>query len=329
MNSGLVGLAHAGGNLVVLPGIQEALVLLDLDTGEETRRIENIWEWERQFIGPSVWEYSVGSRLWKDDEEEHARMRELRRISAGPVVVPVGENQPGEERLAYRIFLAIDRSPSKYARGYLVESDIVEIDEFGSPLSLTRLPRSISELRPHPGGVLADAGGGAQGYMTPSASSESGPFFLVGGDAIGHLAWWRETAAPGLNVPKPPGEFSSSSSSTTGKGFQTATGAGRALLYVEEALETWNLRGTLRFPIAIVHLKSGREIRGEVRVPFSGPFPEEPSATQSLTREDGSEMRTLSATVAVRIRSVELGENGLTILIEGPGGATAELRFDL
>jgi hypothetical protein len=321
VRDGIAPLCLAGDELVVLPGAHEDLVGLSAESGEERWRREALWEYERSFIGPSVWKFFLSRAVRRDDSEGRDRMRKLRYLSAGPVAVPV-PGRPGD----VRVFVAVTRSPSEYSRRYLEDSDVLELAG-GCPIALAHLPSCVGSARALDGGALFRAGSAALGLCRPS--SGSGEMIVFGGSyAVARLAWWREIPYPTIRPPPWPGGTTTCES---GRGISDPTvfaiDAGWTAAAPPFSLLAADVPDRLRIPVALLDLESGRERRIELRIPFGGEPGEPYPWWGRAVFADGSRSWVWRTTSEVRATAFEPGAHALSVFLEGPGGASAELVF--
>jgi hypothetical protein len=134
--------------LVVAGGPTEPLVALDLKTGEERWRLERLWDFERGYVGPSMWQHHVGrfGQFAPGDEAEAAEALKQRRAEFDASTVG---------QLAWGPF-AIARDGWRTESGLLVvattaprgewpdqreQAWLYEISEHGQVVSVAPLPR--------------------------------------------------------------------------------------------------------------------------------------------------------------------------------------------
>jgi hypothetical protein len=166
---------------IVCAGEKEDLIRLDVATGKIVWRIPRIWEYERGFIGPSVWQHFMAraaldeDQWWKPDnvtphspatqpldDDQRKELDQTRRkiadarkqldgqfecaIVGGPVVLelPGPELDHGDHR-PHRAFVAVARAPAGPYWGYLSDCIVYELDaEQGEVLSRVALPRMVN-----------------------------------------------------------------------------------------------------------------------------------------------------------------------------------------
>src|SRR5262249_48946204 len=125
-------LSWSGDHVLVCAGPVQPILCLAADTGKERFKLERVWEYDRGFIGPSVWQHYIGRfRLDQFDEkkgqaEAKKTFDERHRCSlvAGPVVVPVAGTADGEK--GYRVFVAAARGPAAWYADYVADCVVYE-----------------------------------------------------------------------------------------------------------------------------------------------------------------------------------------------------------
>ncbi|MCB9916089.1 MAG: hypothetical protein H6828_13255 [Planctomycetes bacterium] len=193
------------GVLVCAGGANDPL-LLDRESGALVQRIDHPWEYQRSFIGPSIWSHVMlrfGDRgFWiecgsSDPDEvarEQERIAEARKhyeerwtgaVLGGPVVLGSGYEE--------RTFLAIARESTESAvPGYSAEHFLLELDGDGRPLTILPTPRAPEPTMwtRHAGTVVWACAGGAFACVRPARRQEART--SLGGEVLGHLRWYRE-----------------------------------------------------------------------------------------------------------------------------------------
>ncbi|HVY60152.1 MAG TPA: hypothetical protein VHF22_00805, partial [Planctomycetota bacterium] len=253
--------------VIACAGGSADLVALDRKTGEERRRLEAVWEYERGFIGPSVWQHTI-SRFGNERYEYEKPPQEMReaarassRILGGPVAVRRGDET--------RLFVAIARD-NPAAVGYVAVCDVIELGAAGlRPISIVRLPRLPigPERRVTRGGLVWACEGGAVARLEPSGSGDDegmgmgGPF--GGGDMIGRLAWYREPPLAPARAERP-------FLATAKVGEIAALGESAFVVQREGGFVAVEGDHVFRFPLVRIDLETGAATEIELRVPFSG-----------------------------------------------------------
>jgi hypothetical protein len=149
-------LTALGEDVLACAGPVQDLLCLEGNTGKERWRVERIWEYERGFVGPSVWRHFI-SRFGARDYDTKAKEQKpspARRyaIVGGPIVVDLAKGRGDGDR---RIYVAVARGPARYGE-YLADCVVYELGADGQPLAMASLPRMIEGgwFRIQPDGVV-------------------------------------------------------------------------------------------------------------------------------------------------------------------------------
>lgn len=262
---------EGGGNAVlVCTGERGVVAAIDVETGEEHWRLDHLWEYERAFIGPSMWShhlarFGTGSDISSGhDPELRQRRAEFEEkwegmLLGGPVCVssPPDSLLPGDT-----ILVATGCAPKGNWTGYLVDGRMYEIDGGGSPISVTNLPRPVNggQWTRTTDGVVWACSNGAFVKMVPSASATEFSLGPGGPDARGRVAWYRELVRPSIpawlasNPGADPVVFLS--------GFAIRPADGGYVLREEDQV--------MHFPLWLVDLDDGGAELLDLQVPFEG-----------------------------------------------------------
>ncbi|MFC1757752.1 hypothetical protein ACFL2H_03160 [Planctomycetota bacterium] len=260
------------GDIVVCAGKTQDVVCLYPD-GSEAWRIARVWEFQRGFIGPSVFEHFMsrfGVDEWDDSTETAARIRstlESRKktfyerygvaITAGPVIVPHREKWRG-----HSVILAVAVQP-KDMEGFgrtLADGLIYEIAD-GELQGMTTLPRPVVGRPRHisAGTLVWGCERGCMARLGTSGTDLSRGFTFSGDDMLCRVAWYREIPWQMPNawftVDPEDGVYCSSE-----KVLFRTIGA-----FVREADEE-----VYSFQISAVDLRDGIETTLTLEVPFKG-----------------------------------------------------------
>lgn len=211
--------------LLVCAGEKEDVLCLSAIDGNECWRIERIWEFSRDYIGPSAFEYFIcrlGMDLWtvepesvfpkevnaSDEEVQRQALKiavaEARkqfysiydgRIAAGPVLVPEDAS-----RRSFRVFIGVARDPRNgcprgQPNAMVAEGLVYELDaEHGEVEAMTRLPRCLVPRPYHvlPGGLISSCERGYLVRLGLSTVDFSRGFTFSENDMLCRIAWYRE-----------------------------------------------------------------------------------------------------------------------------------------
>jgi hypothetical protein len=259
-------LVRLGGDVLVCAGPVQDLLCLAGDTGETRWRVPRVWEYERGFIGPSVWQHTIG----RDGDEPGEKAKGAKdgagrrfAIVGGPVVV---EAPKTDTRGGPSVFVAVSKGPARYAE-YLSECVVYELGREGTPAALVTLPRMVRGglARAVPGGVVWACQGGGFVKLVPTRDRDAGFGLGPGGpDRLCRVAWYREMSAE-----DPPA-------------WLTADPAGDPVAFAD-SVAVWvsgggyvpdRTAGVYHFPLAMIDLATGVDQAMVLKVPYSGTLPE-------------------------------------------------------
>ncbi len=197
---------------------------VSLADGKERWSIERIWEFDRDFIGPSVWSHEI-RRFGRDELEEawhragtksinvtpedkakvdaqlpgvQAEWRSefehahVSWITGGPWVVHNSTKREMQSNESMLVAVAIAPHHSFVAN--LARIRLYEVDESGKVIALCDLPRIIGpDQAQSVDGLLAFACDPiGLGAVRPSAFGSLGESIMGGSDCLMSLAWYRE-----------------------------------------------------------------------------------------------------------------------------------------
>ena len=289
---GRPGHLNVHGNLLAIcGGPLDDVTALELNTGKSLWSVPRIWEIRRGFTGPSVWSHhlgrygfqswdleSVDEELPADASETQKEYRdwERRRIAeakeriesetssivAGPFIVPTGA-QDYKKKPELRIFVATANCRDKSAwPSYLSDCVVYELDQNGTALSMTRMPRMVLDSGSYilDDGIVFRCQGGALSKLGLTKNDRllgAGP---GGPDKLGRLDWYREirneTSDAWLSTPPATGEIHYHGS------FAFFAKAGGFIKHDE--------RQVYLFPVQMMNMENGVERQLIVSVPFEG-----------------------------------------------------------
>lgn len=320
------------GDLVVCAGGGEDIVAIDREDGGERWRLPAIWEFERSFVGPSVWSYflSRGTGIWGDEDEsddekqaKRAKLRKLRRIVAGPIAVP-WQGTDGffgnETRDGYRLFVAVAYDVNEEEGGYLSHAWVYEVNDVGRPVAVLPMPRMVrGGFRRGEEAVWVCAGGGI-GATAPSFQRESHGMGGGGTDHVGRLAWYRQPASF-----EPP----ETAWLRTGRnGEYRVIDGDRMFLVPAGAWLVSKEEKVFRFPVRRLDLATGAEEDLVVEVPFTGEVPPPTGGSYSCSRDaDGTERWTTGGPYFLAITGLSAEPDRIAVDLATTSGEAAHLVF--
>lgn len=167
-------LSRMGDRLVVCAGPRESVMVLDAATGETRWQIPRLWEYQKGFIGPSVFSHFIdryalwhfdaksqgrfrranGERSIPDWEQEPKAMGDLKTrkeraaklrgsIVAGPVVLQVS----GGKWPDFSLFVVTSQAGEILSPARLDECVVYELEEDGDCIGMATLPRFVDPTR--------------------------------------------------------------------------------------------------------------------------------------------------------------------------------------
>lgn len=283
--AGLEMLSLAGDDVIVCAGPSQDILALARKTGEVRWRLARIWEFERGFIGPSVWQHFI-ARFGRDDflfgaEEEQEKKVDPEkrkalaascRIVAGPVAVPFEKE--------HRLLVAVAKA--RGLTGYVDDCVVYEVSARGEPVAILDLPRMVIGGRDLtlPDGVVWLCERGAVAKVAPTRQSGFTGMGPGGTDCVGRLAWYREPAPP----PPPDAWLATGPAghpSAFGEAVLVAVAGGGYVRSKDEKV--------FRFPLRRLDLATGAETALVLSIPFEGDAP--PPTDNYRSTGAGSEAR--------------------------------------
>jgi hypothetical protein len=331
-----------GEAVLVCAGPLDDILCLEAASGKERWRLPRVWEFDRGFVGPSVWSHFIGrfgmSASDLDIAEgrrtegfvapeyakevkakvEAARAAAARRtcaIIAGPIPVPASIRLPAfTPRTGWRIFVGVVRSEAAEWPGYLADCIVYEIDEEGHPAAMAALPRQVNGWESHEveGGVLFGCPRDAMVRVAASGQSYQGSM-LGRTDNVCRVEWYREVPPP---EPKAwlSADAATSEVAVTAKHAFRPWGGG----WIEKEGD-----GLYRFPLVRINLADGRAEKIVLTVPFTGEV-RLPSANFDRSSV-GIHAHGPYLLAVIRLQVV----GGALRIVVGGGGKAATVDFDL
>jgi hypothetical protein len=270
-------LSWLGDAVLVCAGDVQHILCLDRETGKGRWWVERIWQKERGFIGPSVWQHILGDthKGSPEDGDKNKKEAGLERffqgvteegyrgaVIGGPVVVPVAS--AGGKEKTYHIFVAASRTRAVQYADYLAQGVVYELDEQGAFLSTANLPRLVQGGKVHvlPDGVVWACQENA--LVKLALSRRTFHFGGPGGpDLITRVAWYRQLA---------PGEPSAWLQSDRA-GDPIAFAGSWAFRLPAGGYVLNQKKPIYDFPITLFDLRTGQDRTMTLHVPFQGKLP--------------------------------------------------------
>jgi hypothetical protein len=334
--------------LLVCAGSKDDLRLFELKSGRLVWRKERIWEYERGFTGPSVWQHHM-SRFGKDRLEdvesefrpqpgepsravalEAARKEYDRRVEAsivaGPEVVSFEDSFfPGERMRSHRIFVAVAKGPRDSWTSALSHCVVYELSGDGSLLGMVNLPRMVQGR----GGRVVDDSvvwtcpRGGVVKVRPQRSERLGGFAPLGSiDCVALIDWYRELRKPERKAWLGSGTAGDIACYGGPLLFRTIDGG-----FVQREGEF-----VYHFPIAMLNLVSGEAREVTLAVPFEGRI--RPPTTNAMHVRQESPNGPVDRTVVygpyqLAIQHLEVFGSSLRIELSTEHGSITSVAFDI
>ena len=282
-----------GSDLLVCVGNAKSLLELDAKDGKTNWEVERVWEYQRGYVGPSVWShfldrFAIGE--FHSDEEKSAATTQGRErlealhtgsLAAGPFLIDRPGDWQGTDRGMIVIASLAPRDPFS---GYLVQQFAYEITGKGKPASVVALPRAVLGWTARAEGdhvVVACQQGAFVCIGATRNTGDLGDGIGSGPDATGCIRWYRELV-PAVRAAwmecDPAGD---PVALDTRLGVRPAGGG-----WIAKQGET-----LFHFPLWLVDPRDGSAREVELRVPFEGQM----SAPKTNYRSDGKSMHTWGA----------------------------------
>lgn len=150
-DSDVTTLAWVGKSVVACPDAMGPIVTLDGGNGKVAWTLKRPWEYQRGFIGPSVWSHYV-SRFGNDYFDRGINMDKLRsqfeksfsgQIIGGPVWVPFPKSSDSREEGVFLVVVTLASKLGSGYDGYVGDAILYEVSERGDVLSRTPLPQYV------------------------------------------------------------------------------------------------------------------------------------------------------------------------------------------
>jgi hypothetical protein len=300
-------LSWVGENLLVCAGPSQDLLCLEPGTGKTAWRVERIWEFERGFIGPSVWQHFL-ARNGKDeflgdkkkDKDEKPPATRSSTIVGGPVVVA------SDKKRGASIFVAVSKGPMRYTE-YLSKCVVYELNSEGRPIGVVNVPRMIrgSEHQTQKDGLVWACQGGAFAKVAASTHGDVGLGMGPGGpDLLCRIDWYRH-----LSSDKPDSWLI-----TAPSGEPLAFGNDFAYCVRTGGFISDSNSGVFQFPISMVNLKNGADQTLILRVPFKGSIPE-PKTNYSRSGDKGEERWSTHGPYLMAVTRLQVEGNHLRVTL--------------
>lgn len=329
-------LSWLGQEVLVCAGPVQDILCLKADSGEPRWRVPRVWEYERGFIGPSVWQHFIARggdwearRKERAGEKEKEEKKDAKKdenpekparqyaIVGGPVVVdgPKDRREKGAS-----VFVAVAKGPAQFAE-YLSDCVVYELNANGSPVAMAALPRMVrgGAFRAHDGGVAWACQGGAFVRLAQSGNRPGGLGGGPGGpDMLCEVEWFRQ-----LPRERPAAWLTSDpAGDPVALGERLAVGV-RTGGYVPDAAG-----GVYHFPFAVLDLETGATRSVELRVPYTGKVPEPKTNFSRTLTPGGKDTWQARGPYLMAVTGLAVEGKRLRVIVGTETGASA-LDFDI
>jgi ankyrin repeat protein len=268
--SGLKPLSWMGSRLLVGAEAMQPIYCLNPDTGSEIWKVDRLWEFQRGFIGPSVWSHYISRFGTEEFDQNKKSPADLRKafdqqyrcaLAGGPAPVALGFERGND---SHSVFVAAVKGPAREYAGYLSDCLLYELGDDGKPVSMLTLPQAVdgSEFCIHDGGVVWKCQNDMFVKINPSRHAAQLGMGPGGPDCLSELAWARR-----VQYTEPKAWFVSGKAGEPvafGENYAFCIPAGGYVLRRGDTI--------YRFPIAAVSLSTGLDVTFELDVPFTGTF---------------------------------------------------------
>ncbi len=335
-----------GDMVLICPGSTSALFAVALANGTDRWTLDRVWEYDRNFIGPSVWSHEIrrfGTETkWlafqragtktvnvtqedkaKVDAEEVKVIAELHQdfdqhhmawINGGPWVMEHAVRDVQEPA----ILLSVAIAPQHPFARNLARERIFQINQRGEPENLADLPRVMSSPPCIHDGALcfAAAPGGVGAFRVfPSAGHLSAEFELRR-DCLLPLIWYHETAD----------ERADSWLQGTWRPAQ-AIGAGIALEPLDDGTVSDPTARLLVHHLRCTDLSTGTGAQWILEVQLPSPVAVPATNFEEFQRRDGSKAYAVALPDQVHsLTSLQILDDRLVITLGQPNEHTKEIH---
>ena len=330
--SNIQPLSWLGDRLLVCPEAMQPVYCIDPYMGREVWRLDRVWELQRGFIGPSVWQHYISRfGIEEDFELEHTNINDVRAafdkqyrcaLVGGPISVPLNfTRQNGHQTDTHSIFVAVTRGPAREWAGYLSDCLLYEFGDGGNPVSMGTLPQAVegSQYCVRGSDIIWKCQNETFARVSPARSAPMMSMGPGGSDCTLNLIWLRR-----VQYENPKSWF------TAGKGGDPAA-FGENFAYCVPA-GGYVLRKTnslYSFPIAAIDLSTGVVSNLALNVPFTGPFPVPDSNVGTETDVDGTKLTRAINWHLLAISRLATRGSSLEITLATEKQTSTTLAFDV
>ena len=291
-DSDLQQLSWMGDRLLVCAEAVQPILCLNRDTGTQLWRLDRPWEFERGFIGPSVWRHYISrfgqERFGEDKAKAEASRQAFDKqfdcaIVGGPVPVPLDITRDSD---SHSVFVAVSKATRGGFSGYTADCILYEFNNKGEPVAMLKLSQMVrgGHFRKVRDGVVWQ--GQNETFYRVSRMGESSRIGMGpgGSDRLLRMPWLRQVA-----------EAEPLAWLTSGKaGDPVAFSDTHAFCLSAGGYVTNDDRATFHFPLTTIDLRTGNEqpmllhapLRGTIAAPKTN-FAETRAAGRTAIRTFG------------------------------------------
>jgi len=267
-DSAIQHLAWMDDKLLVLPEAMQPIYCLNPETGSEVWKQARLWEFQRGFVGPSVWShyiarFGIGEFGTKKRTVEGARKEFDAQFSCAVVAGPTPMRLSFDRHVdTHSIFVAVAKGPAEGWAGYLSDCLVYELNQDGGPISVATVPQVVSgpQAAVQEDGVVWRCKNNTFMKVAPSPTAPISTMGGGGSDGVLHVQWLRqvENTEPDAWL-------------VTGKGRDPVAFSGTHAFFLPAGgYIVKSDDGIYRFPIAAVDLSTGLDSCLLLCVPFDG-----------------------------------------------------------
>jgi ankyrin repeat protein len=323
--SHLQQLSWMGDRLLVCAEAVQPILCLNRDTGTQLWRLDRPWEFDRGFIGPSVWQHYI-SRFGQEWFGEDKAKAEAARpafdkqfdcaVVGGPVSVPLDITRGSD---SHSVFVAVSKAPRGGFSGYTADCILYEFNDRGEPVAMLKLPQMVrgGHFRKVRDGVVWQ--GQNETFFRVSRTRESSRMGMGpgGSDHLLRMPWLRQVAGA-----EPPAWL------TSGKaGDPVAFSDTHAFCLPAGGYVADGDRATFHFPLTAIDLRTGNEQPMLLHVPIQGTIAG-PKTNYSETRTAGRTAIHTSGPHLVAVTRLQTDGKILRVTL-GAENWSGEVWFDL
>lgn len=318
-----------GDDVLVCPGPLDDIRCLAGASGMEKWSLGRVWEYRRNFIGPSVWRHDLsrcGAKAYGGDSPHDlsGHGTELERpfackLVGGPAVVRDGGNaQPGD---GFRIFVAVAEALGHEFTNYVSDCTLYEISTAGQPIAIGRMPQLVrgSEFSVRDDGVVWACENASLVKLRPSANGHDGGRMFGGGlDCTTHVEWFRQFEKHDVGAWL----------TTETAGDPVSIGERMVFRVTQGGYVIDAAKPVFEFPISMLDLKNGAVNDLVLHVPYRGTLELPECNYSSRTLPSGVRQTSTMGAYKLAITSLSAVDKRFSITL-GMDGDAALIEFDL